>query len=91
MPRDCAGRRATIGRAVNAKVPRLVDVLPNGPRNHPTVQVFLAGGVPEVMLHLQRAGLLELGRADGFRARRWARMLDWWEKSERRARLCGPS
>jgi putative YjhG/YagF family dehydratase len=29
---------------VNAQVPRLVDVLPNGPRNHPTVQVFLAGG-----------------------------------------------
>ena len=27
-------------------------------RNHPTVQVFLAGGVPEVMLHLRRAGLL---------------------------------
>ena len=26
---------------------------------HPTVQVFLAGGVPEVMLHLRRAGLLD--------------------------------
>src|SRR6185312_9799953 len=31
---------------VNRQVPRLVDALPNGPRNHPTVQVFLAGGVP---------------------------------------------
>ena len=40
---------------------------------HPTVQVFLAGGVPEVMLHLRRAGLLETGRADGVAARRWAR------------------
>src|SRR5262249_20715261 len=40
--------------AVNRRVPRLVDVLPNGPRNHPTVRVFLAGGVPEVMLHLRR-------------------------------------
>ena len=44
---------------VNRQVPRLVDALPNGPRNHPTVQVFLAGGVPEVMLHLRRAGLLD--------------------------------
>src|SRR6267142_2222757 len=44
--------------AINRTVPRLVDALPNGPRSHPTVQVFLAGGVPEVMLHLRRAGLL---------------------------------
>src|SRR3954462_1969554 len=43
---------------VNRRVPRIVDVLPNGPRNHPTVQVFQAGAVPEVMLHLRRAGLL---------------------------------
>jgi putative YjhG/YagF family dehydratase len=42
--------------ATNRKVPRLVDALPNGPRNFPTVQVFLAGGVPEVMLHLRRPG-----------------------------------
>jgi putative YjhG/YagF family dehydratase len=71
---------------VNRQVPRLVDVLPNGPRNHPTVRVFLAGGVPEVMLHLRRRGLLDetcltvtgepLGRA-----------LDWWEGSDRRAAL----
>ena len=58
---------------VNRQVPRLVDALPNGPQGHPTVQVFLAGGVPEVMLHLRRAGLLETGRADGQRARRSAR------------------
>jgi dihydroxyacid dehydratase/phosphogluconate dehydratase len=45
---------------INQRVPRLVDVLPNGPRHHPTVQVFLAGGVPEVMLHLRRLGLLEM-------------------------------
>jgi putative YjhG/YagF family dehydratase len=72
--------------SVNRAVPRLVDALPNGPRNHPTVQVFLAGGVPEVMLHLRRLGLLDttvltatgepLGKA-----------LDWWEHSERRVRL----
>src|SRR5205085_9169948 len=37
--------------AINRKVPRLVDALPNGPEGHVTVRVFLAGGVPEVMLH----------------------------------------
>ena len=50
------------------------------------MQVFLAGGVPEVMLHLRRAGLLNtevltvagcpLGTA-----------LDWWEQSQRRHEL----
>ncbi len=71
---------------VNRKVPRLVDVLPNGPRNHPTVQVFLAGGVPEVMLHLRRAGLLQT-EALTVSGETLGRMLDWWERSERRARL----
>jgi putative YjhG/YagF family dehydratase len=65
--------------------PRLVDVLPNGPRNHPTVRVFLAGGVPEVLLHLRSMGLLNRnvltatgGTLD--------EALDWWEASERRRR-----
>ncbi len=49
--------------AVNRRVPRLVSVLPNGPVHHPTVRVFLAGGVPEVMLHLRRLGLLDTGSA----------------------------
>ena len=72
--------------AVNRQVPRIVDVLPNGPLMHPTVRVFLAGGVPEVMLHLRRLGLLDLaaGTAAG---RPLGEVLDWWEKSERRARL----
>ncbi len=71
---------------VNRQVPRLVDVLPNGPGVHPTIQVFLAGGVPEVMLHLRRAGLLELNvlTASG---ETLGDMLDWWEQSERRRRL----
>src|SRR6187549_741178 len=30
---------------INRSTPRLVDALPNGPRGHPTVQVFMAGGV----------------------------------------------
>jgi putative YjhG/YagF family dehydratase len=72
--------------ACNRKVPRLVDVLPNGPRNHPTSQVFLAGGVPEVMLHLREAGLLEL-EALTVSGQPLGRVLEWWERSERRARL----
>lgn len=71
---------------VNAQVPRLVDVLPNGPRNHPTIQVFLAGGVPEVMLHLRRMGLLET-KALTASGETLDSVLDWWERSERRARL----
>ena len=82
LPRPTAADWA----AVNRKVPRLVDALPNGPRNHPTVQVFLAGGVPEVMLHLRRAGLLETGALTAS-GETLGRMLDWWESSERRSRL----
>jgi putative YjhG/YagF family dehydratase len=71
---------------VNRQVPRLVDALPNGPKGHPTVQVFLAGGVPEVMLHLRRAGLLETN-ALTVSGEKLDAVLDWWEQSERRAAL----
>lgn len=71
---------------VNRGVPRLVDALPNGPRNHPTVQVFLAGGVPEVMLHLRRAGLLDT-KTLTIAGETLDTSLDWWEQSERRRRL----
>jgi putative YjhG/YagF family dehydratase len=70
----------------NRQVPRLVDCLPNGPKGHPTVQVFLAGGVPEVMLHLRRAGLLETD-ALTVTGEKLGAMLDWWEQSERRTAL----
>ena len=81
-------RRPTVEdwTAVNREVPRLVDALPNGPGNFATVQVFLAGAVPEVMLHLRRAGLLDItvmtvtGETLGSN-------LDWWEQSERRRSL----
>jgi xylonate dehydratase len=73
-------------RSVNAAVPRLVDALPNGPAHHPTVRVFLAGGVPEVMLHLRRLGLLNHG-AQTVTGQTWNEVLDEWEASERRARL----
>jgi xylonate dehydratase len=69
--------------AVNRATPRLVDALPNGPRNHPTVQVFMAGGVPEVMLHLRRMGLLNLDVLT-VTGETLDTVLDWWEGSERR-------
>jgi len=71
---------------INALVPRLVDSLPNGPVGYATAQVFLAGGVPEVMLRLRDLKLLNLdvmtvsGKTLGDN-------LDWWENSERRKRL----
>ena len=71
---------------VNRLVPRLVDALPNGPGNYATVQVFLAGGAPEVMLHLRRAGLLDTSvrtvSGDTLDA-----CLDWWQQSPRRHQL----
>ncbi len=81
-------RRPTVEdwNAINRRVPRLVDALPNGPVGHPTVRVFLAGGVPEVMLHLRRLGLLDLD-ALTVSGEPLGRVLDWWEKSERRSRL----
>jgi putative YjhG/YagF family dehydratase len=81
-------RRPTVSDWARAsrEVPRLVSVLPNGPVHHPTVRVFLAGGVPEVMLRLRRLGLLHtdcltaLGRPLGD-------VLDEWESSDRRRRF----
>lgn len=72
--------------AINRKVPRLVDALPNGPIGHPTVRVFLAGGVPEVMLHLRELGLLRLG-ARTITGQTIEPILDAWAKSERRKRM----
>ncbi len=71
---------------VNLAVPRLVDALPNGPENHPTVRVFLAGGVPEVMLHLRDLGMLDTG-ARTVTGQTVGAMLDEWRGSERRAAL----
>jgi putative YjhG/YagF family dehydratase len=68
---------------VNRATPRLVDALPNGPRNHPTVQVFMAGGVPEVMLHLRDMGLLHLDVVT-VTGEKLGAVLDWWEASDRR-------
>jgi len=63
-----------------------VDALPNGPRNFATVQVFLAGGTPEVMLHLRRAGLLDTS-VKTVCGESLATCLDWWQQSARRQEL----
>ena len=72
--------------AINRQVPRLVDALPNGPRNFATIQVFLAGAVPEVMLHLRRMGLLDVN-VRTVSGETLNENLNWWEQSERRRKL----
>ncbi|HEY1498362.1 MAG TPA: YjhG/YagF family D-xylonate dehydratase [Acidobacteriaceae bacterium] len=84
-----AGRRRPVAEdwiRVNRQVPRIVDALPNGPRNFATVQVFLAGGVPEVMLHLRASGLLDTKNMT-VAGVTLGDCLDWWEQSERRRAL----
>jgi putative YjhG/YagF family dehydratase len=71
---------------VNRRTPRLVSVLPNGPVHHPTVRVFMAGGVPEVMLHLRGLGLLDLSVMT-VSGRPLGEVLETWESSERRLRF----
>lgn len=71
---------------VNRRTPRLVSVLPNGPVHHPTVRVFLAGGVPEVMCHLRELGLLDttVRTVTGVTL---GEVLDAWKGSDRRRRF----
>ena len=78
-------RRPTVEdwQRVNVSVPRLVDAIPNGPHGYATVQVFLAGGVPEVMLHLRDLGLLKLD-ARTASGQSLGDNLEWWEHSDRR-------
>ncbi|WCJ60161.1 YjhG/YagF family D-xylonate dehydratase [Fontisphaera persica] len=73
-------------RRILQQTPRLVSVLPNGPVHHPTVRVFLAGGVPEVMLHLRRLGLLQTEALTVLGAT-VEKVLDAWEKSLRRRKF----
>jgi putative YjhG/YagF family dehydratase len=73
---------------INRATPRLVDVIPNGPTGYGTVQVFLAGGVPEAMLHLRDLGLLKLN-ARTVNGNTLDEALDEWQHGERRQRLRG--
>ena len=81
-----AGRtRMTVDdwNAVNKSTPRIVDVLPNGPIGFPTSELYTAGGVPEVMLHLRSMGLLDT-KVQTVTGQTLGENLDWWEDSERR-------
>ena len=68
---------------VNKNTPRIVDVLPNGPVGFPTSELYTAGGVPEVMLHLRSMGLLDT-KVQTVTGQSLGDNLDWWEGSERR-------
>ena len=71
---------------INRMVPRLVDVLPNGPTGHSTAQFFLAGGVPELMIQLRALDLLELD-AITCTGETLGKNLEAWESSERRKKF----
>ncbi len=73
-------------RRVNDEVPRIVDVLPNGPIGHPTAQLYAAGGVPEVMLHLRDLGLLNTSVLT-VTGQTLDANLDWWQDSDRRVEM----
>ena len=81
-------RRPTVEdwRRVNRRIARFVDVLPNGPVNHPTVQMYLAGGVPEIMWHLREAGVIH-GECLTVNGQTWNEILDAWRDSPRRLAL----
>jgi len=82
LRRPCASEWAE----VNREIPRIVDALPNGPNGFATVQVFLAGAVPEVMLHLREAGLLDCSVVT-VTGETLDENLNWWKQSERRQQL----
>lgn len=71
---------------VNKSVSRFVDCLPNGPKYHPTIRLFLAGGVPEVMWHLRELGIAKTS-AKTVTGQSWDEILDAWQDSPRRAAL----
>jgi xylonate dehydratase len=71
---------------INRLIPRFVDVLPNGPMNHPTVRLFLAGGVPEIAWHLRELGVFR-GDARTVTGATWNELLDQWHTSPRRQAL----
>jgi xylonate dehydratase len=73
-------------KEINRKVTRFVDVLPNGPKYHPTVRLFMAGGVPEVMWHLRELGIAKCD-AKTVTGQTWNEILDQWHGSDRRAAI----
>ena len=57
--RPAAARRSRTGTTSTARSRGWSTSCPTARVYHPTVRVFLAGGVPEVMLHLRGLGLLD--------------------------------
>ncbi len=80
--------RPTVDKWVelNHQVSRFVDCLPNGPQYHPTLRVFMAGGVPEIMWHLRELGIARCD-AKTITGKTWHEILDAWKKSSRREYL----
>ncbi len=72
--------------SINRRVSRFVDCLPNGPKFHPTVRLFLAGGVPEIMWHLRELGIAKTN-ARTVTGKTWDEILDHWKTSKRRMML----
>ena len=68
---------------LNLKISRFVDVLPNGPQFHPTIRLFLAGGVPEIMWHLRELGIAKC-ECKTVTGMTWNQILDRWKDSPRR-------
>ncbi|MFM8572569.1 MAG: YjhG/YagF family D-xylonate dehydratase [Pirellula sp.] len=68
---------------LNRKISRFVDVLPNGPQFHPTIRLFLAGGVPEIMWHLREMGIAKCD-CKTVTGMTWHEILDRWKDSPRR-------
>jgi xylonate dehydratase len=71
---------------LNHQVSRFVDCLPNGPQYHPTIRVFLAGGVPEIMWHLRELGIARCDTKT-ISGKTWHEILDTWKASSRRQQL----
>lgn len=69
--------------SLNRQVSRFVDVLPNGPQYHPTLRLFLAGGVPEIMWHLRELGIAKCD-CKTVTGKTWHEILDRWKDSPRR-------
>ena len=67
--------------AINRRVPRLVERCRTARCIIPPCSVFLAGGVPEVMLHLRAVEFAARPSALTVTGKTLGEILDWWETS----------
>ena len=85
-PPDCPAPQPLTGLRSIARFRAWWTLCPTARADFATVQVFLAGGVPEVMLHLRAAGLLD-SSVRTVTGESLGASLDWWQQSERRQAL----